>query len=182
MGGKQISCAVKQSTVCKYLCTCIIMPVPQISINSPYSKSGKSYGWEYWDSAFYGRKRRKKRENHYGEKAEKKVEIFSIFSSVFSHYNREYWDSAFYGRKRRKKRIFSPYSFPLFLYQSRNQYGEKAENEYGEITDLHNILHKEYWNTGLQMAWSIITWIIQISRPEIVKHMIQWYGDAPTKI
>ena len=157
-------------------------PVPQISINSPYSKSGKSYGWEYWDSAFYGRKRRKKRENHFGEKVEKKVEIFSIFSSVFSPYNREYWDSAFYGRKRRKKRIFSPYSFPLFLYQSGNQYGEKAENEYGEIMDLHNILHKEYWNTGLQMAWSIITWIIQISRPEIVKHMIQWYGDAPTKI
>ena len=67
----------------------------------------------------------------------------------------------------KKNCLFSPFSFPLLIYESRNQYGgkveieygetmdlhniihnilhEEVENEYGEIMDLHNILHKEHW-------------------------------------
>ena len=130
--------------------------------------------WEKTKKSLWRKKRRKKW----------KFPTFSV--PLFLHIIRSIETPTFYGRKRRKKRIFSPYSFPLFRYQSRNQYGEKAENGYGEIMDLHdifhNILHKEYWNTGLQMAWSILTWIILISKPEIVSHTMQWYRDAPTKM
>ena len=61
------------------------IPVPQISINSPYSKSGKSYGWEYWDSAFCGKKRRK-REKIIMEKKRRKKRKFSPYSfPLFLH-------------------------------------------------------------------------------------------------
>ena len=103
-----------------------------------------------------------------GEKIimEKKAEIFSIFISAFSPYNSEYWDSAFYGRKRRKSGYFFHIHFRFFSISGNeygenmeNEYGEimdlhkilhnilhkKVENEYGEIMDLHNILHKAYW-------------------------------------
>ena len=91
-----------------------------------------------------GEKAEKKGKNHYGEKAEKKAEIFSIFISAFSPYNREYWDSAFYGRKRRKSGYFLHIHFRFFSIKRKwiwRKYGEKAENEYGEIMDLHKILH-----------------------------------------
>ena len=95
-----------------------------------------------------GEKAEKKGKNHYGEKAEKKAEIFSTFISAFSPYNREYWDAAFYGRKRRKGGYFLHIHFRFFSIKRKwiwRKYGEKAENEYGEIMDLHKILHKAYW-------------------------------------
>ena len=136
--------------------TYLALSVPQISINSPYSKSGKSYGWEYWDSAFYGRKGRKKWKNYYGEKAEKKVEIFSIFSSAFSPYNREYWDFTFYGRKRRKKRdIFSIFISAFSLI--------KAE-----------INMEKKWRMNMEKLWTSI--IFSIRNIEI--QACKWLGAS----
>ena len=176
----------------------LFKPVPQISINSPYSKSGKSYGWEYWDSAFCGKKAEKKGKNHYGEKAEKKAEIFSIFISAFSPYNREYWDSAL-EESRKKSGSFLHIHFRFFSIKRKwiwRKYGEKRRTNMEKLwtsikfsitfsmrkwrmnmekswtSIIFSIRHIER-NTGLQMAWSFLTWITPIIKPaNFVHHFI----------
>ena len=84
-----------------------ISPVPQISINSPYSKSGKSYGWEYWDSAFCGKKRRK-REKIIMEKKRRKKRKFSPYSfPLFLHIIGSIETPLFMEESREKADIFS---------------------------------------------------------------------------
>ena len=148
---------------------------------------------------FLWKKAEKKGKNHYGEKAEKKAEIFSIFISAFSPYNREYWDSAFYGRKWRKSGSFLHIHFRFFSIKRKwiwRKYGEKRRMNMEKLwtsikfsitfsmrkwrmnmekswtSIIYSIRHIER-NTGLQMAWSFLRWITPIIKPaNFVHHFI----------
>ena len=155
---------------------------------------------------FYGRKRRKNPGKFNMEKKwREKSGIFSIFISAFSPYNWEYRDSAFYGRKRRKKWYFLHIHFHFFsmiaeIYMEKKQ-RKNMENVWTSI--IFSIIFSigkwrmnmgKLWTsmifsigiivryTGLQMAWSFLTWITPIIKPETANHIIKWYGYAPTKI
>ena len=122
---------------------------------------------------FLWQKAEKTRINHYGEKAEKKVEIFSIFISAFSPHNWEYWDSAFMAESGEKVDIFFIFILLVSMKAEINMEKKRRLKREKLWTSILFSIRKwrmnveKSWtsiifsignierNTGLQMAWSI---------------------------
>ena len=118
-----------------------------ISAFSPYNR-------EYWDSAFYGRKRRK---SGY---------FFHIHFRFFSISGNEYGENMEKKRRMNMEKLWTSIKFSITF--SIRKWRMNMEKSWTSI--IFSIMHIER-NTSLQKAWSL-TWITPIIKPEIVNHIM----------